>query len=60
MFGGVYSDLNFAEAKSNRVETKSNRAQVKSNRVETDHFLAIRFFFYAMLHFFSDELDNKW
>ena len=48
---------NRVEVKSNRVEVKSNRVEVKSNRVESANLHAIRFFFCAMLHFFSDNID---
>ena len=42
--------------KSNRVETKSKSLETKSNRVESANFHAIRFFFYVIPYFFSDEV----
>ena len=52
----VETKSNRTETKSNRVETKSNRVEVKSNRAETDNLCAIRFFFYVIPYFFSDEV----
>ena len=43
--------------KSNRVETKSKSLEMKSKSLETYYFYAIRFFFCAMLSFFSDNID---
>ena len=43
--------------KSKSLETKSKSLETKSNRVESANFNAIRFFFCAMLSFFSDNID---
>ena len=55
-----FDELSITESiggKSNRAEVKSNRVEVKSNRVESANLHAIRFFFCAMLSFFSDNID---
>ena len=45
-------------ATTHRAETKTNRVEVKSNRAETDPLCAIKFFFCAILSFFSDSFDS--